>query len=269
MSNLETLNLSLSILVTETFIDEHNLKNKIVNHISRLNQLTFDIRSIMRITDGRILPLKQDIQKTFKDFQYTQTICYMDQFLQRQEGRCHVYTYPSQMSYYQFISNRFPGGYYPYVRVVSLYDEYPFEHQFFLQIVRSFPFIEKLVLINRESQQQQQHKRYSKKSMNDDNCDLSIVEYSHLIELNIANVSDDYIEEFLCHTKTCFRRNICLHINAQGLLRVTKRLTREDIQMNCSKVDNLYLSGEWKSSESVQEYFPSIKERYYICSNFR
>jgi hypothetical protein len=278
MSNLETLNLSLSISVKETFIDGHNLKDKIVNHMSRLNQFTFDIRSIMNINNG-ILQSKdiqeafkdiqkkfKDIQKTFKDFQYTQAICYMDQFLHRRECQCHVHTYPSRMLYYRYISNQFPGGYYPYVRVVSLYDEYPFEHEFFLQMVQSFPFIQKLVLTNYKPQRQ--HKPYSNKSMNS-NCQLSIVEYSHLIELNIERVYDDYIEEFLCHTKTCFRQNISLHIEGDALLRVTKHFTRKDTRMNCTKVDNLFRGGKWRSSKSFQEYFPSIKEKTdYICPFF-
>ena len=142
------------------------------------------------------------------------------------------------MSFYQYLSNQFPGGYYPYVRVVSLYDEYPFEHEFFLQLAQSFPFIEKLVLTNHKPQQHKQ----SYKSTND-NCHLSIVEYSHLVELDIKPVYDDYIEEFLCDTKTCFRNNIRLHINGHTLLRVTKNFTRKDTRMNCTKVDSLLSMG--------------------------
>jgi hypothetical protein len=96
------------------------------------------------------------------------------------------------------------------------------------------------------------------------NCHLSIVEYSHLIELDIEQVHDDYVEEFLCHTKTCFRQNISLHIGGDALLRVTKRFTRKDTRMNCTKVDNLFRWGEWRSSKSFQEYFPSIKEKKII-----
>ncbi|CAF0917340.1 unnamed protein product [Rotaria sp. Silwood1] len=264
MSNLETLNLSLSILVKETFIDGHNLKNKIVNHMSRLNKFTFNIRSIMRINNQIILPSKEDIQNTFKDFQYKQMICYMDHFLGREECQCHVYTYPSQMSYYQYLSNQFPGGYYPYVRVVSLYDEYPFEHEFFLQIGQSFPFTEKLVLINRKPQQCKQSYE-----LTNDNCHLSIVEYSHLIELDIERVHDDYVEEFLSDRRTYFRKNIRLLINGKALLRVTKHFTRKDTRMNCIKVDDLLPWSDWRSSKSFQEYFPSIiKESDYICPFF-
>ena len=81
MSNLETLNLSLSISVKETFIDGYNLKNKIINRMSRLNKFTFDIHSIMRINNEIILPSKEDIQNTFKHFQSTQIISVSPRFV--------------------------------------------------------------------------------------------------------------------------------------------------------------------------------------------
>ena len=87
LSNLETLNLSLSISVKEIFIDGHNLRNKIVNHLSRLSKFTFDIHSIMNINHDIILPSNEDIRNTFKDFQYTQMMCYMDHFLDRKKYR--------------------------------------------------------------------------------------------------------------------------------------------------------------------------------------
>jgi hypothetical protein len=164
-------------------------------------------------------------KKIFKHFQSTQIISYMDHFLDRKECQCHVYTYPSQMSYYPYLSNQFSGGYYPCVRIVSLYDEYPFEQS------------------------------------TNDNYHLSVVEYSHLIELDIERVHDDYVKQFLCDTKTCFRKNIGLRIADRALLKVTKHFTRKDTRMNCIKVDNLCLWREWRSSKSFQEYFPSIKEK--------
>ena len=118
------------------------------------------------------------------------------------------------MSFYQYLSNQFPGGYYPSVRVLSLYDDEPFQHRFFLQLVQSFPLIQKLVLTNREPQREY---KYSNQSINE-NCHLSIVEYSHLVELDIERSFDDYVEQFLCHRKTSFRQNIRLHVNSDSLL---------------------------------------------------
>ncbi|CAF1621496.1 unnamed protein product [Rotaria magnacalcarata] len=112
------------------------------------------------------------------------------------------------MQYYDDITNNFPGGLYRYVRVVSLYDEHPFGYEFFIRIAQSFPFMEELSLINRRSQNHKQ----SDKSIND-NHNLSIAKYCYLTKLNIRQVHDDYIEEFLFNTKICFRNNILLDID--------------------------------------------------------
>ena len=93
-----------------------------------------------------------------------------------------------------------------------------------------------------------------------------IAKYDYLIELFMERAHDDYIEEFLCNTKTCFRKNISLRILHQSLLRVTKDFTREDTRINCTKVENLWPYGKWRSTKSFQEYFPLIKESDYIYS---
>ncbi|CAF4566190.1 unnamed protein product [Rotaria socialis] len=72
--------------------------------------------------------------------------------LEQYRGQCHVYSYPFLMQYYDDITNNIPGGLYRCVRVVSLYDEHPFENEFFIRIAQSFPFMEELSLINRHSQ---------------------------------------------------------------------------------------------------------------------
>ncbi len=53
------------------------------------------------------------------------------------------------MRYYHNITNNFPGRLYKYVRKISLSNEYPFEHEFFIRISQSFPFMESLSLTNR------------------------------------------------------------------------------------------------------------------------
>ncbi|CAF4861680.1 unnamed protein product [Rotaria socialis] len=73
-------------------------------------------------------------------------------FIEQYRDQCHVYSYPFLMQYYDDITNNFPRGLYRCVRVVSLYDEHPFENEFFIRIAQSFPFMEELSLINRHSQ---------------------------------------------------------------------------------------------------------------------
>jgi hypothetical protein len=255
MSNLERLNLSIS--VEDRFIDGYNLKNDIVNHLLRLNQFTFDIHAIITINNEIILPTKEYIQKTFEHFPGIQVLSYLDYFQYRNQYEYHIYTYPSEMSFYPNVSNQFPSGYYPTVRLISLYDEYPFEHEFFLQLSKSFPCVEKLFLRNQESQQ---HKRSSKLTK------LSIVEYSHLVELNIKAVCYDYVEQFLCDERASFQNNIRLHIDFNSLLHVTNNFKRQDTRINCSKVDYLDCYGPWRSCKSFLEYFPSLKDNFDIPS---
>ncbi|CAF1520085.1 unnamed protein product, partial [Adineta steineri] len=74
--------------------------------------------------------------------------------------------------YYTDISNSFPGGLFEHVRVVSLFDVRPFEHEFFLRIQKSFPFMEELSLDNCTAQNRKQSYR-----SNSDNRNLSLIKY--------------------------------------------------------------------------------------------
>ncbi|CAF1417505.1 unnamed protein product [Rotaria sordida] len=199
----------------------------------------------------------EDIQHTFIDFPNNEIISYVDYFPEEERGRCHIYSYPSFMPYYGDITNNFPGGLFNYVRVVSLCDEYPFEHGFFLRIVQSFPFMEELTVINRKGQTNKQ----SYESNNDDRIS-SVIEYSFLSELDLLNVHDDYIEEFLFDTKTYFQNNVLLRIKCESLQRVTHNFTRDTTRMNCAKINELELSGEPICSDSLQEYFPYARISY-------
>ncbi|CAF3356207.1 unnamed protein product [Rotaria sp. Silwood2] len=58
------------------------------------------------------------------------------------------------LTHYHNITNNFPGGLFKCVRKVSLYDESPFEYEFFLQVVPSFPFMEKLTVHKSEITQE-------------------------------------------------------------------------------------------------------------------
>ncbi|CAF4289146.1 unnamed protein product, partial [Rotaria sordida] len=131
------------------------------------------------------------------------------------------------MEYYGDITNDFPGGLFEYVRVVSLNDEHPFEHEFFLRIQKSFPFMEQLTVINHKPQ-----KRKQPYESNIDNENLSVIEYFFLNTLDIINTHDDYIEEFLFDTKTYFQNNVYLQIHYESLKRVTHSFTRDATRVN-------------------------------------
>ncbi|CAF4928974.1 unnamed protein product [Rotaria socialis] len=227
MSNLEQLGLYIETVNT-TLIDGNHLKRDVIN--------------------------PEDIQRTFVDFPKKNIISNVDYFPEAKQSQCRIYSYPSFTPYYNNITNNFPGGLFQYVRVISLYDEYPFEHEFFIRIQKSFPFIEELTVINYKSQNEKQ----SYESINDSQ-NLSLVEYSFLNEIAIVRVHDHYIEQFLFNTKTYLHNNVLLHINYESLQRVTHNFTRENTQINCAKINELILYGERCPISSLQKYFPNAK----------
>ncbi|CAF3067489.1 unnamed protein product [Rotaria sp. Silwood2] len=257
MSNLEKLGLYLLVYVEQTFIDGNHLKKMIINRMPRLNKFIFYIQSSMYIGNKFNLPSTEDIRRTLIDFPVHKIICYLNYFPEAEQGVCHIYSYPPLMKYYGDITNYFSGGLFKYVRVVSLNDERPFEHEFFFRIVQSFPLMEQLTVINRKPQNRKQPYE-----SNNDNQNLSVIEYSFLNTLDIINVYDDYIEEFLFDTKTYFKNNVYLQINYESLKRVTHNFTRDATRINCTKINKLYLHGKSKRSNSLQEYFPYAKICY-------
>ncbi|CAF3422344.1 unnamed protein product [Rotaria sp. Silwood1] len=82
------------------------------------------------------------------------------------------------------------SGIFKSVREVSLFDERPFEHEFFLQSAQSFPFLEKLYECNHERQMYKE-------------CSKSIIKYPYLKQLDIICTCKDYHKQFLFDTKTC------------------------------------------------------------------
>ncbi|CAF1512487.1 unnamed protein product [Adineta ricciae] len=156
--------------------------------------------------------------------------------------------YPLQ----QDIQSTFQGGSYPFVRIVSLYDERPFEHDFFLRISLAFPLMNRLTVTNQCSQKRKQ-------SM-DINENLEIIRYDHLLELDIGRCHDDYTEQFLLHTKTFLHDSISLIVDAESLERVTQNFTRNQTRTNCEKVNEIFFYGTKKYSiESLRDYFPFVE----------
>ena len=254
MINLEKLGLYIPIHVRGRFLDGTDLQRIVLSRMRRLNQFTFDIHSHMSIENAMNLPLKEDIQYTFRDFDDQKIFSYVDYFSTGGEGQCRVYSASRTTKFFHAITNNFPGGFFPYVREVSLHDERPFEHDFFLRIVQIFPLMEELCIGNHQSQNHKQ----SSQSKNDDR-NHSIVKYNSLIDIHMVNVHDDYIEEFLLNTRTDFRNNIRLDVDYEALQRVTKNFTRDDTRINARKINQLHLFHTLRFSNSLEEYFPSAK----------
>ncbi|UJR29226.1 hypothetical protein I4U23_010440 [Adineta vaga] len=245
MTNLEELGLYVTTYVDNGFIDENYLKKNLLNRMSQLNIFQFDIRSLI-ITNQMDLPLNKDIDKTFIDVHSRKTISYFDFFPVRKLAQYHFYSYPSETPYYLNITNHFPGGLFEYVRKISLYDERPFEHNFLVQVSRSLPFVQHLSLTNH--QQQKREESYNS----------SIAKYNHLIFLDIEDAHDDYVEEFLSSTNTYLNGNINLVVNYNSLKRVTSNFTRDNMRLNCSKIEHICILDKPNNLnlDLIRDYFP-------------
>lgn len=247
MFNLEKLDLFLIIICKNGFVDGNNLKENIINQMLKLKSFTFNIRSTIHLNNHQTnLLSNQDIQNTFNNFLNNQIISCVDYFSEMKQGQCHIYSTPYEWKTYDQITNNFPCGIFQYVRKVSIFDEKPFEHAFFVQISKSFPFMKKLSVINEKPQ-------------NDKNHCLTINEYPYLSELNLGEAHDDYLEEFLTHTRTCLSNNLYLIVEYEVLERVTRRFTSQTTRDNCKKLRYLDLIEKYTISKRIKKYFPYTK----------
>lgn len=252
MMNLEKLNLELVVYRRKGFVNGNDFKEDIINHMPRLNKFTFNIRLFNYHYNQTILS-NENIQWTFKDLKSDQITCCVDHFQENQYSYCHIYSYPYRSNCYSNISNRFPGGLFQNVYEVSLFDERPFERQFFIQIQKSFPFMKNLTVINEKAQKN----KLDSKSIND-NQDFSIIKYPHLTQLTLHQAHDDYIEQFLLDTQVFIPNNVRLTVNYQTIKRVTENFTRHATRVNCAKLTSVSLIDVYKYVQPVKDYFPQV-----------
>ncbi|CAF1396826.1 unnamed protein product [Adineta ricciae] len=248
MLNLKRLHLYLVINYKNMFIDGDNLKTNILNRMVQLNQFTFSIRSSLWLTNQTKFISNEDIQHTFEYFSTNQIISYVDYFHKLGRGECHIYSYPYKENEYHRITNNFPGGIFKYVREISLFDERPFEHEFFFQISQSFPLIEKLTVNNEKVQ-------------NNKSDNLSIIEYPRLSYLDLLEVHEDYVKQFLIDTNSCLPNNVALIVDYEILKKATENFTRQTTR-NCSKLCRLAILCEYEVTDDLSQYFPQAKITY-------
>jgi hypothetical protein len=254
MLNLEELDLNLK--VDGKIIDDDTLKKDIIIYMPRLYKLTINIRSTIYHRNQTNIPLNEHIQKTSKYFSNNQIITCIDHFQEKEYSQCYIYSYPYKWKVYNDITNHFQGELFTSVTEVSLSDERPFEHEFFLRIAQSFPFMKELRIDNRKAQNNKQFIR----SNNDDQI-LSIIEYPNLTRLDLFNTHDDYVELFLFDTKMSLPSNLHLRVDYKSLERVTYSSTRYMTRNNCEKIAALYFNPVNQIAEHIKNYFPHTSIR--------
>ncbi|CAF2813218.1 unnamed protein product [Rotaria sp. Silwood2] len=264
MSNLEKLDLCINVGERKTFFDGNDLKMNIINHMPQLSKFTFNICSLSSFYNEMNLPSNEDIQKTFSNFNNKQIIYWTDYFPEVKKSYCHIYSYPYQLKYYNKITNNFPGGIFINVRKVSLYDERPFEHEFFLRTQKLFPFMKELTIRNKQRQINKQFRKSNNK-----NQDLSIIKYPYLKQLDLIQTCIDYYEQFLFDTKMDLAFGVRVYMKYGLVKEVTYNFTRNRTRNNCAKINYVNLStgmqyagysdnfstGKQQIPEYIKDYF--------------
>ncbi|CAF1246936.1 unnamed protein product [Rotaria magnacalcarata] len=238
MTNLEELNLHLVVYCEKRFIDGYDLKRNIA-----------------------YLSSNEDCQRSFNGLKNNKIISCVDYFPECKEGQYHMYSYPYPATYYEYITDNFPDGLFKYVREISLYDERPFEHEFFIKIAKSFPLMEKLTVYNNKPEMNKFDERSKV-----DNRHLSVIQYPYLRLLDLFDAHDDYAEQFLLEFKTCLPIKLDLYVYISTLSRVTHNFTRNATRMNCAKINDAVVPGG-KPSTSKQLLKDYMSDAKIICSN--
>ncbi|CAF4308481.1 unnamed protein product [Rotaria sp. Silwood2] len=275
-----TFNYQVNQNFSSTILRELHMNVKAIDHclcildgrFSQLEKFYVNIDMISRYTSTVIiskqsticflnqihLPSNEEISHTFSTFKYNRVISCVDYFPKQDNGRCHIYSHPYTMKHYKNITNNFPSGLFKCVREISLFDERPFEHEFFIRIAQAFPYLTKLSLNNKEPQQYKQCQK-----IEDENSQkYSIIKYPYLTELILFNVHNDYIEQFLDETKTRLPNNVIFCVKYEPLRCVTHNFTRNTTRANCAKLKDLFIyDRDIGYSQQIVTYFPYLKAR--------
>ncbi len=152
------------------------------------------------------------------------------------------------------ITHSFPAGTFMNVRLLRMYDySHSFEHDFFAQILRSFPLLllRRLILHNTIEQKE----KTSNQLMKSEEVS-SIIEYSHLVEFGCTSLHIDYVEQFLSNLNTRLPCLSKLHVQYEHLVSATRNATR----INCTKLKHIKFYDQMATvhSKNFYLYFPSL-----------
>jgi hypothetical protein len=252
MSHLEELNLYIRIFDRSTLITGAHLDNEILIHMPRLHTFTFYITCENAIADSVIPISNEDIERTFTNLEHRQVACMIDYFVHR-NMICRVFSLPFKFDRLIDITNNIPNIVFNSVTHVKLWDKVPFKHEFFVRFARAFPCLKNLSISIIEPPFWRVHER---DLLDKDWC--SIVEYPHLISLDIEHVNTHYVEHFLNETKTHLPHLKELNVTYDDLRMVTKNFTRNETRRNCARVKRLITGIPIVYSKDVYDYFPML-----------
>jgi hypothetical protein len=245
MINLKELILHITIDAQRNFIDGNNISNEILIHMPRLERIIFYIQTDIKRNNLIIHLSKDDIQRSFEKLIFKEVDCIIN--YRYSLATCHVFSLPFMFKQLRCIGNIFPAIIFNHIKFLSVEDEIPFKHEFFVRLAWSFPSLEQLRIFNLRSQS-------SSSNM--------IIKYFHLIHLNIRDVHIDYIEQFLNDTKICLPNLTELTVDYNQLKIVTENFTKDETRFNCRNVKKLNINQTNLQSKDLFIYFPLLESSF-------
>ena len=155
MLNLEELTLLISaIRLDRSYIDGNQLYDEVLNYMPRPKNFIFSIHIRIMTDYGKKrldLPSNSDIRNSFIKRGIQSIDRYSDDKLIDDRAHCHVYSLPYHFHEFLYMSNCFRGGKFDKVRLLSMHDIRPFEHDLFKIISQDFPFLQQLSMYNEKA----------------------------------------------------------------------------------------------------------------------
>lgn len=250
MLNLERLTLYLRIGCQNVFIDPIDLLDDFSLHLSRLYSFKFYLSTENKKDDLIRYLANNDIKHNYKKLG-CEEILDMASFT-RNTGTYHVFTVPFEFTLLMSVGNIFPNIVFFNVIDLWIYDIVPFEHEFFLRIARAFPLLKRFYLTTLTTMSSNLLKS------SDSIPTAEIVEYPHLVLLDLERTDTNYVEQFLNDNKTHLPCLSELFVFYEQLRIITNDFTREETRRNCGNVKKLCTRREIVGSKHFYTYFPLL-----------
>ncbi|CAF4429657.1 unnamed protein product, partial [Rotaria magnacalcarata] len=229
MPYLEHLTLYLCIRGSNRIIDGTCVQNDILVYMPQLHSFTFYISAYIDITDLSLNLSREHIQQTLINIGQQNTATIVN-YLSTCTVECSILSLPFVFDFLGPLGNIFPDIVFNYVTYLHVQDNDPFKHEFFVRIARSFPLLKYLRISNIDPQISAYMKLTSKHIQS-----YSMIEYPHLISLDVSHGHKDYLEQFLNETKAYVPCLTELEVYLRDLKVVTMNFTREETRRNCAK----------------------------------
>jgi hypothetical protein len=253
MPYLEYLTLYLRIKGRNRIIDGTYVQNDILFYMPQLHSFTFYISTYFNPCDLSHKLSCEDIQRTWINIGRKNAIGIVN-YLNSKTVACSIFSVPFTFDYLDDVGNIFPDIVCSYVTYLVIKDIDVFRHEFFIRIARSFPLLKYLRIFNIQSQLLADRLTLSSYSM---------IEYSHLTTLDVADCHKDYLEQFVNETKAYVPRLTELTVCHRHLRTVTENFTRETTRRNCAKVKQLIIIYAEDNAKDHSHYFPSLQNVKY------